>query len=44
LHVFAGHGGAVLIGTVGGSLTATLIERAKHRRLRRLREEIGIWN
>jgi hypothetical protein len=36
LHVFAGHGGAVLIGTIGGALTATLIERAKHRRLRGL--------
>jgi hypothetical protein len=35
LHVFAGHGGAVLIGTIGGALTATLIERAKHRNLRR---------
>ena len=34
LHVFAGHGGAVLIGTIGGALTATLIERAKHRSLR----------
>ena len=38
LHVFAGHGGAILIGTVGGALIATLIERAKHRRLRRLRD------
>ncbi len=36
LHVFAGHGGAILIGTLGGALTATLIERAKYRRLRRL--------
>ena len=34
-HVFAGHGGAILIGTVGGALSATLIERAKYRRLRR---------
>jgi hypothetical protein len=34
LHVFAGHGGAILIGTIGGALTATLIERAKYRRLR----------
>ena len=36
LHVFAGHGGAILIATIGGALTATLIERAKHRRLRSL--------
>lgn len=34
LHVFAGHGGAILTGTIGGALTATLIERAKYRRLR----------
>jgi hypothetical protein len=33
LHVFAGHGGAILIGTAGGALTATLIERFKYRRL-----------
>jgi hypothetical protein len=33
LHVFAGHGGAILIGTIGGALTAALIERAKYRRL-----------
>jgi hypothetical protein len=36
-HVFAGHGGAILIGTLGGALIATLIERAKYRRLRNLR-------
>ena len=36
LHVFAGHGGAILIGTIGSALTATLIERAKYRRLRSL--------
>jgi len=36
LHVLAGHGGAVLIGTIGGALTATLIERAKQRHLRSL--------
>lgn len=35
LHVLAGHGGAILIGTIGGALTATLIERAKYRRLLR---------
>jgi hypothetical protein len=34
LHVFAGHGGAMLVGTLGGALTATLIERVKYRRLR----------
>ena len=33
-HVFAGHGGAILIGMVGGALTAALIERVKYRRLR----------
>ena len=34
LHVFAGHGGTLLIGTIGGALTAALIERGKYRRLR----------
>jgi hypothetical protein len=34
LHVFAGHGGAMVVGTLGGALTATLIERVKYRRLR----------
>ncbi|HEU4602226.1 MAG TPA: NrsF family protein [Steroidobacteraceae bacterium] len=33
LHVFAGHGGAILIGTLGGALTAAIIERVKYRRL-----------
>jgi len=42
LHVFAGHGGAILIGTIGGALAATLIERAKYRRLRRLTNVGGI--
>lgn len=36
LHVFVGHGGAILTGTIGGAVTATLIERAKYRSLRRL--------
>jgi hypothetical protein len=36
LHVLAGHGGAILIGTIGGALSATVIERVKYRRLRRL--------
>ena len=35
LHVFAGHGGTLLLGTIGGALTAALIERVKYRRLRR---------
>jgi hypothetical protein len=35
VHVFAGHGGTVLLGTIGGALTAALIERVKYRRLRR---------
>lgn len=34
LHVFAGHGGTVLLGTIGGASTAALIERVKYRRLR----------
>jgi hypothetical protein len=33
LHVFAAHGGVILIGAAGGALTATIIERAKYRRL-----------
>jgi Protein of unknown function (DUF1109). len=32
-HVFAAHGGVILIGATGGALTATLIERVKYRRL-----------
>jgi hypothetical protein len=32
-HVFAAHGGVILLGAAGGALTATLIERAKYRRL-----------
>jgi hypothetical protein len=35
LHVFAGHGGTLLLGTIGGALTAVLIERVKYSRLRR---------
>jgi len=38
LHVFVGHGGTILIGTIGGALTATLIERLKYRRLRLRRQ------
>jgi hypothetical protein len=34
LHVFAGHGGTLLLGTIGGASMAALIERAKYRRLR----------
>ncbi|HEU4654845.1 MAG TPA: NrsF family protein [Steroidobacteraceae bacterium] len=41
LHVFAGHGGAILIGTLGATLTATMIERVKYRRLRQARGERG---
>lgn len=33
LHVFAGHGGTILLGTVGGALVAALIERVKYRAL-----------
>jgi hypothetical protein len=33
LHVFAAHGGVILIGAAGGALTATLIEHVKYRRL-----------
>jgi hypothetical protein len=32
-HVFAAHGGVILLGAIGGALTATLIERVKYRRL-----------
>jgi hypothetical protein len=34
LHVLVGHGGTVLIGTMGGALAAAAIERVKYRRLR----------
>jgi hypothetical protein len=34
LHVFAGHGGTLLLGTIGGALMAALIERGKYRRVR----------
>lgn len=33
LHVFGAHGGVILLGVVGGALTAALIERGKYRRL-----------
>jgi hypothetical protein len=33
LHIFAAHGGVILIGATGGALTATLIERVKYRTL-----------
>jgi hypothetical protein len=33
-HVFAAHGGAILLGAVGGALIASLIERMKYRALR----------
>jgi hypothetical protein len=36
LHVLAAHGGVILLGAVGGALTATVIERIKYRTLRRL--------
>jgi hypothetical protein len=36
LHVFAAHGGAILLGAIGGALTAVMIERIKYRRLRTL--------
>jgi hypothetical protein len=32
-HVFAAHGGVILLGATGGALTAMLIERVKYRRL-----------
>jgi hypothetical protein len=34
LHVFAGHGGTLLIGAMGGALAAKVIEYVKYRRLR----------
>jgi hypothetical protein len=34
LHVFAGHGGTILLGMIGGAVMAVLIERVKYRRLR----------
>lgn len=34
LHVFAGHGGTILLGMIGGAVMAALIERVKYRRLR----------
>lgn len=34
LHVFGGHGGTILLGTIGGASVAALIERVKSRRLR----------
>ena len=43
-HVFFGHGGAVLIGAVGGASIATLLERTKYRRLRRLRDSAIFMN
>jgi hypothetical protein len=33
-HVFAAHGGVILLGATGGALIATLCERVKYRRLR----------
>lgn len=36
LHLFAAHGGAILIGAGGGAFMAMLIEKIKYRRLRRL--------
>ena len=32
-HVFAAHGGAILLGATGGALTASIIERIKYRAL-----------
>lgn len=32
-HIFAAHGGVILLGATGGALTATLIERVKYHRL-----------
>jgi hypothetical protein len=34
LHVFAAHGGVIVLGAVGGAVAAAVIERAKYRRLR----------
>jgi hypothetical protein len=33
LHVIAAHGGGILLGAVGGAIVASVIERAKYRRL-----------
>ncbi|HEU4487167.1 MAG TPA: NrsF family protein [Povalibacter sp.] len=33
-HLFAAHGGAIVLGAIGGALIATLIERIKYGRLR----------
>jgi hypothetical protein len=33
LHVIAAHGGAILLGAVGGAIMASVIERVKYRRL-----------
>lgn len=33
-HVFAAHGGVILLGAIGAALTATIIERIKYRALR----------
>ena len=35
-HVFAAHGGVILLGATGGALTAVIIERWKYRRLQML--------
>jgi hypothetical protein len=32
-HVFAAHGGVILLGAIGGALTAMIIERVKYRRV-----------
>jgi hypothetical protein len=32
-HLFAAHGGVIVLGATGGALAATLIERVKYRRL-----------
>jgi hypothetical protein len=37
LHLFAAHGGVILLGAVGGAVTAAVIERRKYRRLRERR-------
>jgi hypothetical protein len=34
LHLFAAHGGVIVLGAVGGAVTAAVIERTKYRRLR----------
>jgi len=34
LHLFAAHGGVLVLGAVGGAVTAAVIERTKYRRLR----------